>query len=157
GNTRSVPAANPLAPCRRCTHGVRVRQGVAEHQPNIHNANRRGRSSRVLLQIPARESTGRVAVDVREPLCRSPHAHERLDLFWCAGLAYHLDPPVSLSERGDEAHAVACGRLWELGYVLAAHVYDEQRIAHRVARIRTNRRIRSAGLPTRARDRKSGV
>src|SRR5690606_31734060 len=102
-------------------------------------------------QIPAGKAARGVAVDVREPLRRGPHAHERLDLFRCAGLAHHLDPAVSLSDRGDEAHAVACGCLWELGYVLSAHVYYGQRIAHRVARIRTDRRIRSAGLPTRAR------
>src|SRR5690606_16917537 len=74
------------------------------------------------------------------------------DLFRCAGLAHYLDPAVRPRQAvGDEAHAVACGCLWELWHVLSAHVYYGQRIAHRVARIRTDRRIRSAGLPTRAR------
>src|SRR5690606_21498513 len=107
--------------------------------------------SKRLTHVPAGKAAGGVTVYIHEALRRSPHAHERLDLFRCAGLAHYLEPAVSLSERGDEAHAVACGCLWELGYVLSAHVSYGQRIAHRVARIRTDRRIRSAGLPTRAR------
>src|SRR5690606_38985170 len=66
---------------------------------------------------------GGVAVNVDEPLGGRPALHEGFDLLGRSALANDFDAPVPVGQAvRDEAHALACRSLRELGHVASAHV-----------------------------------